>query len=42
MCLGRPELYIMDADGTNAEVLTNYETANGTIGPIPIGRRTAA
>lgn len=23
--LGRPELYIMDADGTNAEVLTNYE-----------------
>jgi TolB protein len=23
--LGRPELYIMDVDGTNAEVLTNYE-----------------
>lgn len=23
--LGRPELYIMDADGTNVEVLTNYE-----------------
>jgi TolB protein len=23
--LGRPELYIMDADGTNADVLTNYD-----------------
>src|SRR3954470_5981328 len=23
--LGRPELYIMDSDGTNVEVLTNYE-----------------
>src|SRR5439155_15061502 len=23
--LGRPELYIMDADGTNQEVLTNYD-----------------
>ena len=23
--LGRPELYIMDADGTNVQVLTNYE-----------------
>ena len=28
--LGRPELYIMDADGTNAEVLTNYEDLERT------------